>query len=354
MIRLFQKSRLRAGLPPGTPVHTGDEKTTPVIVSVIDYGEDRVTEQVLETPDAAAPFRESKDVSWINVTGVHDAHVIKTLGEIFELHSLVLEDIVNTSQRPKVEFFDDYVLVVVTMFYYDGETRELVAEQVSIVCGKTMVITFQEREGDIFEPLRNRIRHKKGRVRFFGTDYLTYALIDSIVDHYYVLLEDMQGRIEVAEEQLEVSADEDAYRTVHHCKKELLYFRRALWPLRENIAVLQRGESPFIGDSVEVFFRDVYDHTVHVIEAIETFQDVLAGLRELYLSSLSNRMNEVMKVLTIFASIFIPLTFIAGIYGMNFEFMPELAWRWGYFFVWGVMGAVFCAMVLYFRKKKWL
>jgi len=354
MIRLFKKSRLRAGLPPGTPVHTGDEKTTPVTVSVIDYGKEFVTEQTLETPEAAAPFCESGNVSWINVTGVHDEHAVKTLGEIFNLNSFVLEDIVNTSQRPKVEFFDDYALVIVTMFYYDEETRELVAEQVSIVCGKTVVITFQERAGDIFEPLRNRIRHKKGRVRFHGTDYLTYALIDSIVDYYYVLLEDVQARIENAEALLEESADDNAYHTVHHCKKELLYFRRALWPLREIIIVLQRGESPLIGDSVVVFFRDVYDHTIHVIEAIDTFQDVLAGLRELYLSSLSNRMNEVMKVLTIFASIFIPLTFIAGIYGMNFEFMPELKWRWGYFFVWGAMGAVFCAMTVYFKKKKWM
>jgi magnesium transporter len=279
---------------------------------------------------------------------------LEKLGAAFELHPLVLEDILNTEHRPKCEDCDDYFFIVLKMLSLDDGTEEIRAEQVSIILGPAYVLSFQEREGDVFDGVRQRIHNGKGRLRALGPDYLAYALIDSVVDSYFAILEKIGDRIEALEEELIVDPDPTTLQKIHRFKRQMILLRKSVWPLREIVGELQREESPLIRASTGIFLRDVYDHTIHVVDTVETFRDIISGMLDLYLSSISNRMNEVMKVLTIMATIFIPLTFIAGIYGMNFEFMPELKWRWGYAGVWFVMVGVFAALLLYFKKRKWL
>ena len=240
------------------------------------------------------------------------------------------------------------------MFYYREDDDEVEVEQVSIILGSTFVISFQEQEGDTFNFVRDRLRKSKGRIRRMGADYLAYVLIDSIVDNYFSLLERYGEKIEALEEELTTDPSIETLNTIHRLKKEIMLLRRSVWPLREVIGGLQREESSLISDAIMVFLRDLYDHTIQIIDSIDTLQEILSGLQDLYLSSVSNKMNEVMKVLTIFASIFIPLTFMAGIYGMNFEFMPELKLRWAYPALWVAMIAVALGLLTFFRRRKWL
>ena len=286
--------------------------------------------------------------------GVHSVEVIEEIGRLFNLHPLVLEDIANTGQRPKIDDFNEYIFVSLKMLGYDDRKGEITAEQVSIVLGRDFVISFQERVGDVFDPIRERLRNAKGRVRKMCADYLAYALIDSIVDNYFAILEKISDKIEDMESQLLDDPTTTTLHKIHGLKREMLFLRKSVWPLREVISRAQRGELSLISASTEVYFRDVYDHTIQVVDTIETLRDMVSGMLDTYLSSVSNRMNEVMKVLTIIATMFIPVTFIAGIYGMNFEFMPELKWHWSYPAVWLVMLAVIASMVLYFRRKKWI
>jgi magnesium transporter len=240
------------------------------------------------------------------------------------------------------------------MLYYDQREQEIEAEQVSLILGSNFVISFQEREGDVFTVIRDRIRTGKGRIRKAGADYLAYSLVDAIVDYYFVILEKLGEKIEGIEEELVTNPTPETLQTIHHLKRELIFLRKSVWPLREVISVLERGESALIQESTGIYLRDLYDHTIQVIDSIETFRDMVAGMLDIYLSSVSNKLNEVMKVLTIIATIFIPVTFIVGIYGMNFQYMPELGWRWGYPVVWLVIVVVVIAMVFYFRRKKWI
>ncbi|MGA1796130.1 MAG: magnesium/cobalt transporter CorA, partial [bacterium] len=264
------------------------------------------------------------------------------------------EDILNTNQRPKFEDFEHFIYVVLKMLSYDTEKQEIIAEQVSIVIGQNFVLSFQEREGDVFNPVRERIRNAKGRIRKMGADYLAYALLDAVVDNYFLILEALGEEVEELEEALVVNPTPQVLQAIHHLKRETIFLRKAVWPLREVIDSLGRRESPLIGKGTTLFLRDVYDHTIQIIDTAETFRDLIAGMLDIYLSSISNRMNNVMKVLTIIATIFIPLTFIAGIYGMNFKYMPELDWRWSYPLVWVVMVLVAVYMVMYFKDKGWL
>jgi len=280
--------------------------------------------------------------------------IIEKIGKHFSIHPLILEDILHTGQRPKMEDFEDYIFLVVKMFYYDEKDDEIKMEQVSLLLGSNFVISFQEREGDIFDPIRERIRNHKGRIRMMKADYLGYALLDTIVDNYFIILEKVGENIENMEEELVTRPTPETLQTIHNLKRELIVLRKSIWPLREVVNSLERGESPLINEATGVYLRDVYDHTIQVIDTIETFRDMVSGMLDIYLSSISNKMNEVMKVLTIIATIFIPLTFVAGIYGMNFEFMPELKWHWGYFAALLVMVAVAVIMVFYFRRKRWL
>lgn len=240
------------------------------------------------------------------------------------------------------------------MLFYNENNNEVDVEQISLILGENFVISFQERPGDVFDPIRDRIRNAKGRIRKMGVDYLVYALIDAVVDNYFSIMEKFTEKIESLEEELINDPTPNTSRTIHNLKREMIFLRKSVWPLREVVNVLERGDLRFIKKSTRVFLRDLYDHTIQVIDTIETLRDMVSGMLDIYLSSISNRMNEVMKVLTIIATIFIPLTFIAGIYGMNFRYMPELQWQWGYFTVWIIMGAVAISMLFYFKRKRWL
>ena len=353
--RFIPRRSRKSGLPPGTPVHIGEKKTEKVSVTVIDYDEVQVQKKEIEDAAACLPFRDLPTVTWINVDGVHDAEKVRTLGDCFGMHHLVLEDIMNTDQRPKVEDYDSYLYVVLKMLDWDQETQGVVGEQVSIVLGRNFVLSFHEdRDGDVFGPIRDRILNSKGRIRKMGADYLAYALVDAIVDHYFVILERLGEGIEDIEGEVFANPTTETLHTIQHMKREMIFLRKSIWPLREVVSRLERRDSELIQQETGIYLRDVYDHTIQVIEVIETFRDMLSGMLDIYLSSLSNRMNEVMKVLTIFAVIFIPLTFMAGIYGMNFEYMPELKTRWGYPLFWVAILVVGISMLVYFRRKRWL
>jgi len=353
MARLIRRRSGKAGLPPGTPVHVGERKVEELKITLIDYDE----EQFQERPISAAevrPFKETSTVTWINVDGVHDVATIAAIGEQFDLHPLVVEDLSSTGQRPKVEEYDEHLYVVLRMLTCSDESGHVEAEQVSILLARNVVLTFQERPGDVFDAVRDRIRTAKGRIRRMGPDYLVYSLIDAVVDNYFLVCEKLGECVEPLHEELVTAPTPASLHRVHELKGEVLNLRKVLWPLREVVSSLERSESQFFRRATRLYLRDVYDHTIQVIDTIETYRDVIAGMVDLYLSSVSNRMNEVMKVLTIIATLFIPLTFIAGVYGMNFRYMPELGWKAGYPAVLAVMAVVAGAMLLYFRKKGWL
>jgi magnesium transporter len=353
MARMIKKVSTTIGLPPGTVIHVGRKRVEKSRITVIDYDREHFEEKEVASVEECIPLRDKPTVTWINVDGIEESGVIERLGECHGVHPLVLEDVVNTSQRPKMEDLGDYLFLVVKMLYFDEEDR-IVAEQVSLILGPNFVLSFQERPGDVFESIRNRIRNAKGRVREMAADYLAYALLDSIVDHYFIILERLGERIEAMEEELVDDPTPQTLQTIHTLKREMIFLRKSVWPLREEISGLVRADSPLIQESTAIYLRDVYDHTIQVIDTVETFRDMVSGMLDIYLSSVSNRMNEVMKVLTIIATIFIPLTFIAGIYGMNFQHMPELGWRFGYFGVLGIMALIFVLMVIYFKRRSWL
>jgi len=354
MLRLLKKRSAKTGLPPGTLIHVGKASAAKVKITRLAYDEASLQEDVAGTIDACIPLEGRPGVTWIDVDGIHQVEVLEQLGECMGVHPLVLEDILNTDQRPKLEDFDDYLFIVLKMFRYDDQSGEMEAEQISLLLGPNFVVSFQERPGDVFDPIRERIRAGKGRIRKLGTDYLAYALIDAIVDHYFIVLEQVGEKIEFLEEELVTDPTPETLQTIHDLKRDMIFLRKSVWPLREVVGGLERRESPLIGESITVYLRDVYDHTIQVIDTLETFRDMISGMLDIYLSSISNRMNEVMKVLTIIATIFIPLTLIAGIYGMNFKYMPELEQPWGYPMVWGVMLAIAVVMLIYFRRKRWL
>ncbi len=352
-IRFVPKHQLKRGLPPGELIHDGAAPAGPVNISVIDYSEDAFEERPAQGPDDCVPYRDSATATWIDVDGVQDLGIIERFGEIFGLHPLTLEDIANTHQRPKLEEFEDYIYIVLKMPRYDPETREFIDEQVSFVLRPGCVLSFQERPGDVFDGIRERIRGGRGRIRKAGADYLMYALVDAVVDGYFSLLEAIGEQVEFIEDELAREPSQEVMRAIHNLKRETILVRRAIWPLREVISALSKNESALIESATMLYLRDVYDHTIQVIDTIESLRDMLSGLLDLYLSSVSNRMNEVMKVLTVIATVFIPLTFVAGVYGMNFQHMPELAWRWGYAAVWGVMLTILAGMLVFFKRKRW-
>ncbi len=351
---VMKKAHEKVGLAPGTLVHVGERKIEKVRIRIIDYDETQLEEKEAKTVEECFPFKDKPTITWINIDGVHDMEAMEKIGKHFDLHPLILEDIVNTQQRPKLEDFGSHVFVVLKMLYYDKVKSELEAEQVSLIFGSNFVISFQERVGQIFEPLRERIRKGKGRLRKSAADYLAYALIDCIVDNYFVVLEQLGEGIEDIEQDLTTNPTLETLQAIRTFKKEMIFLRKSVWPLREVVNSLERGESSLIHKSTGIYLRDVYDHTIQIIDTVESYRDMLSGMLDVYLSSISNKMNEVMKILTIFAAIFIPLTFVAGIYGMNFSFMPELGWHWGYFVVLMVMATIGVSLLVYFKRKKWL
>jgi len=355
VFRFTKKMHEQAGLPPGTLVHIGEKKVEKVRISVIDYDEGHFQERVVDTVEECFPFRDKPTVTWINVDGVHDLDVVEKLGGCFGIHPIVLEDVVNTMQRPKMLDFGDYIFIALKMLYFDDSKKKGVkVEQVSVIFGPNFVISFQEDIGDVFDPVRDRIRKGKGKIRRSSADYLAYSLIDSIVDGYFIVFEWLGERIEEVQERLVVTPTVENLQTIHYLKSEMIELRKAVWPLREVIANLERTDSPLIKKDTIIFLRNVYGHTIEIIETIESFRDLISGMIDIYLSSLSMKLNEVMKYLTIIATIFMPLTFIVGIYGMNFKYMPEIGWRFGYPMVMSVILIVGVSMLIYFRRKKWL
>lgn len=342
----------KTGAPPGTILYSGEEKTEQVKITLIEYNEKEFFEKnFFEIDECFSAVRQDM-VKWINVDGIHKVDIVEKIGKLFNIHPLTLEDIVNTEQRPKFEDYDNYVVSIMKMLYYN---TELHAEQLSIILLDNMVISFQEvRGGDAFDLIRNRIRQGKGRIRRFGADYLAYALHDSVVDCYFSILEKIGDRIEAMEDELIKKPNQATLAQIHHMKREMIFLRKAVWPLRELVNNIQRSETALIKESTEIYLRDVHDHVIRVIDTVETYRDLLSGMMDIYLSSISNKMNEVMKVLTIISTIFIPVTFIAGVYGMNFKYMPELESPYGYWITWGVMLAIMLTLVFYFRRKKWL
>jgi magnesium transporter len=358
MQKLLTRLSTKSGLVPGTVVHVGDRPTDAVRVTLINYNEKEVEERLIADVEECAGCKRPDAVTWINVEGVHQVEIIESLGRQFGLHTLLLEDIVHTSQRPKVEEFDDHTYVVLHMLYVaagEGEADvEIDSEQVSLVVGYDYVLTFIENPGDVFDPVRDRIRVGRGRVRKLGADYLAYALMDVIVDNYFGVLEEVGEAVEELEAQVTEHPETEHLQRIREMKRAMIEMRRTVWPLREVVSVLLRGDSKRFKRTTLVFLRDLHDHVLRVVDVAETLREMIGSMLEIYLSNVSNRMNEVMKVLTVMASLFIPLTFIAGVYGMNFANMPELQWRYGYWVVWGVMLAVAIALLVYFRRRRWL
>ena len=354
MRRLIRKRSEKAGLPPGTLVYVGEKKVENVKITIIDYDETQITEKEAAAIEECFPFKDKPTVTWINIDGLHEVDIIEKLGNHFGLHPLLLEDILNTEQRPKMEESENYIFFVLKMIFSVDEDKEIKAEQVSLILGHNFVISFQEREGDVFNPVRDRIRKSKGRIRKVGADYLAYALLDAIVDSYFSVLENVGEKIEDTEQQLTLNPTTQTLQLIRKLKNEMIFLRKSVWPLRELISGFLRLETSLVQQSTVVYIRDVYDHTIQVIDTIESYRDMISGMLDIYLSSISNRLNEIMKVLTIIATIFMPLTFLAGVYGMNFKHMPELEWTWGYPASLGLMLGISLTMLFFFRRKRWI
>jgi len=354
MSLFLKRSAKKVGLPPGTLVYVGEKKVEPPKITVIDYDETTLNEKDADNIEACLPFKDSATVTWINIDGIHQVELIEKLGECFVLHPLLLEDVVHTGQRPKMDEFEDHLFIVLKMLYFDAEGDGIRSEQLSLIVGSSFVISFQEQEGDVFSPVRERIRRGKGRIRKKGPDYLAYSLIDGVVDHYFTILEKLGEDIESLQEELVSRPNPETLQTIQWLKKEMIFLRKSVWPLREVVSGLARGESALIKEDTHLYLRDVYDHTIQVVDTIETYRDMLSAMLDIYLSSLSNRMNEVMKVLTIIATIFIPMSFLAGVYGMNFKYMPELDYRYAYPLFWFVIISAFISMIAFFKRRKWL
>lgn len=347
------KHEKKPGLPPGTMVHVGKKHREKINISLVHF-DSTIFEQMDISEIDEAKFYEDKPGSlWLNISGVHDVKTLEKLGISFDIHPLVLEDIVNTIQRPKLESFDKYIYVVIRDLSFTKD-NEIDSQQISLVLFKNMVFSFQEGKQDIFKPIYDRLQVADSRIRKLGSDYLLYTLIDNIVDQYFGVLDQMGDKIEELEDAIMDDPNQKTLHEIQMIRRELIFFRKAVWPLRDVLNSLYRDDSQLIDQSMKIYLRDVYDHTIHVIDSIENYRDMVMSLVDTYMSSVSNRMNEVMKVLTIIATIFIPLTFIAGVYGMNFHYMPELKYRLGYPLTLLAMAIVAMIMLIYFRRKKWL
>ena len=354
MRKVIHRRSKKAGLPPGALVHIGEKKQGKTKITMLNYDETNFQMGETETIDACLSVRDKPGITWVDIEGVHRPEVLEKLGECYGFHPLVLEDVMNTDQRPKMEDYSEYLYVVLKMLDYRGRDG-IGSEQISLIVGRNFLFSFQEGlEGDAFGPVRERIRNNKSRIRKMGADYLAYSLIDATVDNYFAILERLGEQIELLEEKIVSDPVAETIHEIHFLKREMIFLRKAVWPLREVISAMQRDESPLIRDSTKLYLRDVYDHTIQIIDTVETFRDMVSGMLDIYLSSLSNRMNAVMKVLTVIATIFMPLTFLAGIYGMNFKYMPELGWRLGYPAFWAVIVAIAVTMLIFFRRKGWL
>ncbi len=354
---MMLRKKFKLGVSPGTLVAPEKAKAEATKITVIDYDPDRFEEKVIENVEDCFKYADTSSVTWINVDGLGDIEVVKKLGEKFNLHPLAQEDVLEVHQRPKIEDYGHYHFIVLSMLTY---SKNLERQQVSMFLGQNFLITFQESIGDVFDPVRDRIRKGKTRIRSSGPDYLAYALIDALVDSFFPIMEIFGEEIEKLEDEIIKDPETETVKRIHEVKEELLTFRRAVWPERDMISSLLREEYPLIKKETRVFLRDCYDHVIQVMDMVETYRELTTGLMDVYLSSISNKTNEVMKVLTIIATIFIPLGVIAGIYGMNFNTstspfnMPELNWYWGYPTAIGLMVIIAGGLLIFFKRKGWL
>lgn len=353
--RKKKKSRQqnKLGKAPGTISYMGDKERSDSVIYSTTYNADGFETNEFENLDQFFKEERADKITWVNVVGITDEPFIEKLGKHYNLNPLVLEDIVNTEQRPKIDEYDDYIFGIFRMLYI-SEEEEIIGEHIAIVLHENTVLVFQEVKADVFNGLRERITGKLGRIRTRGADYLFFALLDAIVDNYFLAIENLNNRIENLEEEVYQNPEPIVAQNIQQLKKEILKIRRWIYPVKELISRLIDSENPKITKDTKLFLRDVLDHAIEINESLQIYREMSMSLMEMYMSNMSNKMNEVMKVLTIMASIFIPLTFIAGIYGMNFDHMPELHYKYGYYVVWIVMIVLFVGMMIYFKKKKWL
>ncbi len=353
--RFLPKRSKKTGKPPGTILYLGKKRIEDVTIDIVEYDKISFNEKTtLNDSDLYHIDKNTRKNLWINVNGVHKTEIIKKIGEIFNLHSLIIEDIVNLNQRPKIEYYDDVIFVVLKMITIDQDNKNLNSEQISLILGKNFVLSFQEDDTNDFNLIKERIKAGKNKISKLGCDYLMYSLIDSIIDNYFIVLEKIGEYIEYIEQETLIEPKIETQTEIYRLKRELILLRKSVWPLREVLSSMQREYSKLINKNILVYLRDTYDHTIQIIDTVETFRDMFSSILDLYLSSVSNKMNEIMKVLTVISTVFIPLTFIVGVYGMNFDYMPELRIWWFYPLIMGIMIAVGLAMFIFFKKKKWI
>ncbi|MCL7419633.1 MAG: magnesium/cobalt transporter CorA [Methylobacter sp.] len=344
----------KSGLPSGSLVHVGEVHGIENRITVIDYNPSMLEKRIIKSIEDVLPYKQTDTVTWVNIEGLSDISVIDAIGKHFGIHALVLEDILNTHQRPKFEDFNDYLYIVLKALSLSDDIFDVDYEQVSLLVLDKFVFSFKEKPDDIFDSILAQLGNEKGRLRNLGTDYLAYVILDTVVDEYFALQDALDELIENVEDELLSTPTAKTLKTIQTIKRELIFLRRSVSPLRELLVAIQRSDSHLLHERTKRYFGDVYDHAIRVIEAMESYRDLIAGMLDIYLSSVSNKMNETMKVLTVFATIFIPLTFIAGVYGMNFEYMPELKWKWAYPALWMLFIAISVFLLGYFKKKDWL
>ena len=350
-----KKKRIsKLGLPPGTMIHVGERKVESTGIEYFGYDAENLSEKSLNSIEQIVSVTDKERITWINITGLHDTVLFEKIQHYFNIHPLVMEDILNTEQRTKVEIHENYMFVVLKMITFDRKFLNINKEQVSFILSKNLLLTFQEQPGDLFDPIRARIRDNKGRIRKSGPDYLLYCLMDVLTDHYFSVLEELGEQVESLEEMIYDNPHSSVVKELHHLKRQFVTLHKAVWPMRELIGAILKEEGIIINSETFPFFKDIADHIIQIIDAIYNFREIVSGLMDLYLSMVSIRMNEVMKVLTIIATIFIPLSFMTGIYGMNFEFMPELKWHWGYPAAWVAMIIIGIFFIMWFKRKKML
>ncbi len=354
MNRYIANNPKKVGSSPGTLVHIGNKFKESSEITLIQYNKD--TEEILHTDNIDKCFSNfnNEKVKWIDIEGLQDVSIIEKVGKKFKLHPLLLEDILNTGQRAKIDDYDDYIFIVLKVLTYNKDLKKVKSDQVSFVFIENCIISFQERDVGIFDNVKNRIKIANGNIRKLGADYLLYALIDAIVDSYFVLLENFGNKIDCVEDQLINEPQKGVLKSIHNLKREMLFLRNSIWPLREVVSILVRGDNSHFTQNTIVYLRDVYDHIIQIIDTVEVYRDMLSGMLDTYLSSISNKTNDVMKVLTIISTIFIPITFLAGVYGMNFKYIPELQWSYGYGLFWIIVVIITLLMIRYFKKKTWI
>jgi len=354
MQKFLKKRDKKVGLPPGSLVYIGDKQPHPPKITMVNFDENHFDLSQPDTLKECANYKNLPGTTWINVDGLNETTIITQLGECLGLHPLVMEDILNTDQRPKLEDYGDYIFLVVKMLTYNEDNEEINSEQLSFILGKSYIISFQEGTHNDFSPLVERIKSNKERLSKMTADYLLYSMLDIVIDHYFILLEKIGEHIDDIEDSLVNLPGSVSIPLYHKFKREMMFLRKSIWPLREVVGSLERQISPLVTPGTRIYFRDLYDHIVQVMDTVENIRDMLSGLLDIYMSTINYKMNEIMKVLTVIATIFIPLSFITGVYGMNFKYMPELNWEWSYPLVWLVMIVITIVMLAYFRKKKWI